>query len=61
MLMKFLEFTFQDIWHFIGVLILLYIVCETISDIFRSLSHSHPINILGDNKSSDDKEGGINR
>lgn len=56
MLMEFLEFTFQDFWHFAGVLVLLWVICETIENVFDSLSHSHPIFIDDDKNSNDEEE-----
>ena len=34
-MMQFLEFTFQSIWHFLGVIIIVGIIADMITSIFR--------------------------
>jgi len=34
-MMQFLEFTFQSLWHFLGVVILISLFAEMITSIFK--------------------------
>lgn len=58
-MIEFLNFTFQSIWHFLGVFILLLIICETISNVVTNICKTIVVCATGvviDDENKDDKE-----
>jgi hypothetical protein len=58
-MIEFLNFTFQSFWHFLGVFILLLLICETISNVVTNICKTIiacTTGVIIDGKDKDDKE-----
>ena len=58
-MIEFLNFTFQSIWHFLGVFILLLLICETISNVVANICKTIiacTTGVVIDDENKDDKE-----
>ena len=58
-MIEFLNFTFQSIWHFLGVFILLLVICETISNIVANICKTIiacTTGVVIDDENKDDEE-----
>ena len=58
-MIEFLNFTFQNIWHFLGVFILLLLICETISNVVANICKTIiacTAGVVIDDENKDDEE-----